>query len=91
MNENFYLCIFQTKNKAMQLYYALEEKGFEVFRLVSAPCGLRSGCNYAIRFKNKAYLDIIKRESEYMDMELPFIYYAERNYGGYRYKKINFN
>lgn len=88
MEENFYLSTFETKNKAMYLYTELDKKGYGAFRLVSTPCNIKAGCNYAIRFYNKKYLDIIMKEAEKIGLEPPLTYYAKRTSGRYIYTKL---
>lgn len=88
MQNNYYLAIFKTKNKAVFLYSILENIGYKNFALVSAPCNIRVGCNYAIRFKNKNYIDIILKESDNLDIDPPEIYLGDSSRGGFKYKKI---
>jgi len=51
-NQKYYLAIFDSKNHAIRLYYSLQKKGIKKYNLVSAPCQLKQGCNYSIKFEN---------------------------------------
>lgn len=88
MEDNFYLSTFETKNKAVYLYSTLENKGYGAFKLVSTPCNIKAGCNYAIRFSNKKYIEIIVREAEELGIEPPTTYYAKKISGKYIYSKL---
>lgn len=88
MVNNFYISVFESKNKAVFLFSALESKGYKGIQLVSTPCSIKAGCNYAIKFINKRYIDIIKKEGKELGIEKIDIYYADRINGRYKYKKI---
>lgn len=88
MVDNFYISVFETKNKAVFLYSALETKGYRGIQLVSTPCSIKAGCNYAIKFINKKYIDIIKKEGEALGIDKIDIYFARRINGKLTYKKI---
>lgn len=88
MNQNYYIAVFETKNKAVFLYSILETMGYKNFQLVSAPCTIKVGCNYAIKFGNLRYSDIIEKESKVLNISVPDIYFAEKINGKFKYKKI---
>lgn len=88
MNQNYYIAVFETKNKAVFLYSILETMGYKNYQLVSAPCTIKVGCNYAIKFGNIRYSDIIAKESKALNISIPDIYFAEKINGKYIYKKI---
>lgn len=89
MNNNYHICIFETKNKSMFLYSVLESMGYKNFQLISTPCTINAGCNYAIKFGNVRYIDILVKESKALDIGIPQIYFAEKKDGKYEYKKIS--
>ena len=89
MKMNYHLAVFNTKNKAVFLYSILESMGHENFQLVSTPCTLNLGCNYAIKFGNIAYSDIIIKEAKDLDIGIPEIYFADKKNGKYHYNKIS--
>ncbi len=89
MNSHFYLAIFVSKNKAVFLSTVLESNGYKSFKLVSAPCSIREGCNYAIKFSNKNNLNIILSEAAKLEMKPPSIYLLDTSRGGQKYRKIN--
>ncbi|MEY8415368.1 putative Se/S carrier-like protein [Tissierella praeacuta] len=88
MNRNYYMAVFQTKNKAVFLYSVLESIGYTNFQLISTPCTIKAGCNYAIKFINIKYADILIKEAKELDIGTPDIYIAENKDGRYKYKKI---
>lgn len=88
MRKNYHLAIFNTKNKAVFFYSILETMGYRSFSLVSAPCSIKSGCNYAIKFINKTHIDVIIKESKELGLEPPEIYFADNKNGKYKYKKV---
>lgn len=88
MSESYHIAVFETKNKAVFLYSILETIGHRVFQLISTPCVIKAGCNYAIRFKDKRYVDIIVKEAKELGIGLPDIYFAEKKDGKYKYTKM---
>ncbi|NLK44059.1 MAG: DUF3343 domain-containing protein [Tissierellia bacterium] len=88
MVDNFYISVFETKNKAIFLFSTLESKGYRGIQLVSTPCSIKAGCNYAIKFVNKKYIDIIKKEGEELGIYNIDIYFARRINGRLTYKKV---
>ncbi|NLV88499.1 MAG: DUF3343 domain-containing protein [Tissierellia bacterium] len=88
MVDNFYISVFETKNKAVFLFSTLESKGYRGIQLVSTPCSIKAGCNYAIKFTNKKYIDIIKKEGAELGINKIDIYFAKRINGRLTYKKI---
>lgn len=88
MRDNYYLSVFKTKNQAVFLYSTLESIGYKVFQLVSTPCIIKAGCNYAIKFVDKRYMQIIINKAQELQIEVPDIYYAEKIDSRYKYKKI---
>lgn len=88
MNQNYYIAVFETKNNAVFLYSILERTGQKIFQLVSAPCNIRVGCNYAIKFSNINSIDIIIKATNEININIPDIYFAEKINGRYNYRKI---
>ncbi len=88
MNMNYYISIFETKNKAVFLYSVLETMGYRIFQLISTPCAIKAGCNYSIKFPDKSHIDILINTAKEIGIEMPDIYYAEKKDGKYKYKKI---
>lgn len=88
--ENYYLCVFESKNYAILLYTLLEAGGNNVFQLVSTPCGLKAGCTYSIKIPHRSYISIIKREVEEANLKEPKIYYVEKIQGKTVYKEVGF-
>lgn len=91
MKNNYYLAIFRTKNKAIMLYSMLEDAGYKNFTLVTSPCIIKTGCNYAIKFKDKTHISTISLESDRLGIESPQIYLADSSRGGFKYIKIDVN
>lgn len=89
MNQNYYIAIFETKNKSVFLYSILETMGYVNFQLVSTPCTIKAGCNYGIKFSNIKYADILAKESKTLNIRVPDIYFAEKVNGKYKYRKIS--
>lgn len=89
MRKSYHLALFNTKNKVVSFYSALEDIGYKSFTLVSAPCSIKFGCNYAIMFVNKAHIDTIIKESKKLGIELPEIYFVNNASGKYEYKRIS--
>lgn len=88
MDHNYYIAVFETKNRAVFLYSILETMGYRVFQLMSTPCVIKAGCNYAIKFGDKRYKDIIVKEAKELGIEIKDIYHAEKKNGKYKYTKI---
>ncbi|WP_353096741.1 DUF3343 domain-containing protein [Tissierella praeacuta] len=91
MDHNYYIAVFETKNKAIFLYSVLETMGYKNFQIVSTPCTIKAGCNYAIKFINIRYADILAREAKELNIGAFDIFYAEKINGRYKYKKVNIN
>lgn len=89
MKRQYYLAVFETKNKAVYLYSILESMGYVNFQLVSTPCTIKAGCNYSIKFNNIKYADILIKEAEELNIGVTDIYFAEIKDGRYKYKKIS--
>ncbi len=89
MNHNYYIAVFESKNKAVYLYSMLENIGYTNFQLISTPCALKVGCNYSIKFTNIRNVDALIREAKELGVGVPIIYFAEKADGKYKYKKIN--
>lgn len=88
MVDNFYISVFQTKNHAVYLFSRLQSKGLAGIQLVSTPCSIKAGCNYAIKFRSKNYIDVIKKESQELGINKLDIYFAKRVNGRLTYNKI---
>ncbi|HEY8361479.1 MAG TPA: DUF3343 domain-containing protein [Tissierellaceae bacterium] len=88
MNDNFYLSVFQTKNQAIFLHSRLQSKGHTGVKLVSTPCSIKAGCNYSIKFRNKNYIDILKKEAKEIGIDKIDFYYANRVNGRLTYRKL---
>lgn len=88
MNASYHIAVFETKNKAVFLYSILETMGYRNFQLISTPCVIKAGCNYAIKFGDRRYLDVIKKEVKELGIESPDIYFAEKKNGKYKYTKV---
>lgn len=91
MDHNYYIAVFETKNKAVFLYSILETMGYKNFQLVSTPCTIKVGCNYAIKFVNVRYADILAKEAKELNIGTFDIFFAEKINGKYKYKKVNIN
>ena len=89
MKMNYYLAAFDTKNKAVFLHSTLESMGYKNFQLVSTPCALKAGCNYAIKFGDIRYANILVKESKVLGIDIPDIYFADKRNGKYYYDKIS--
>ncbi|CAK7053598.1 hypothetical protein CIW83_07315 [Tissierella sp. P1] len=89
MDQNYYIAVFETKNKAVFLYSILETMGYSNFQLISTPCTLKAGCNYSIKFRNIRYADVLAREAEELNIGAFDIYFVEKKDGKYKYKKTN--
>lgn len=89
MKMDYYLSVFETKNKAVFLYSVLETMGYSNFQLVSTPCTIKVGCNYAIKFGHIKYADILVKEANELDIGIPDIYFVEKKAGKYEYEKIS--
>ena len=88
--ENYYLCVFESKNHAILLFTLLETGENNVYQLVSTPCGLKAGCTYSIKVPNKSYLRIVEREAAGANIKMPKIYYVDRIDGKVIYKLVDF-
>ncbi|WDV44137.1 DUF3343 domain-containing protein [Clostridiaceae bacterium M8S5] len=71
---DYYFVIFKSRNQAIQLYYTMEKKRTPFFQLISTPCHIRAGCNYAIKFSNLNHYNILKNEAKLMNVELDEVY-----------------
>ena len=87
--ENYYLCVFESKNYAILLYTLLEAEVKNIFQLVSTPCGLKAGCTYSIRIPHKNYISLIKSEVEASNLKEPKIYYVDKKEGKTIYKEVD--
>lgn len=58
-NQKYYLAILNSKNHAIKIFYTLQKKGIGHFNLVSAPCQLKKGCNYSLKFDNIDHFNIL--------------------------------
>ncbi len=88
INNEYYICAFDTKNEAVYLYYTLDRKGHKNFQLISTPCFIQAGCGYSIRFSNIAYLDALIEEAEKVGIYIERIYFLKRENGKRVVKKI---
>lgn len=89
MKMNYHLAVFDTKNKAVFLYSILETMGYKNFQLVSTPCALNTGCNYAIKFGDIRYADIIVKEAKELGIGIPDIYFSDKRNGKQYYNKVS--
>lgn len=88
--ENYYLCVFESKNHALLLYTLLESTSNNVAQLVSTPCSLKVGCTYSIRIPHKSYLSIIKNEAESIGIQAPRIYFVDKVEGKIKYREVGY-
>ncbi|WP_066504986.1 DUF3343 domain-containing protein [Abyssisolibacter fermentans] len=72
---DYYFVIFKTRNQAIQLYYIMERKGYIYFQLISTPCHIRAGCNYAIKFNTLSHYNILLKEAKENNIELDDLYH----------------
>lgn len=88
--DNYYLCVFESKNHAVFMYTLLEAQAQDnnVYSLVSTPCAIKAGCTYSIRMPNKSYFYKIKSEALEAHIKIPKVYYAERINGKTKYSEI---
>lgn len=89
--ENYYLCVFESKNHAILLYTLLESEANNVCQLVSTPCSLKAGCTYSIRVPHKSYLSLVEREAQTAGLKAPKIYYVEKIEGKIKYGEVGFS
>lgn len=89
MDYNYYIAVFETKNKAIFLYSTIETMGYRNFQIISTPCTIKSGCNYSIKFSDIRYADILFREAEKLNIPIFDIYQVKKVNGKYKYIKID--
>lgn len=87
--EKYYIVILESKNHAVQLIYILENLGYKRFRLISAPCQIRTGCDFGIEFKNLGDLKIIKNETNRLNTKIKGVYSIERKNKKKIIRKLN--
>lgn len=87
--KDYYLYVFESKNHGVFIYNLLETAGHKNFQLVSAPCGIKAGCSYAIKFSNWNYAQIINRRIEEYNINKPRIFFMRYENGKYYYNEIN--
>lgn len=82
-----YVCVFESKNHAVMLYTLFEKRGYDYFNIISTPCSLNRGCSYSLKFFNKAYIDLINREAESLNIDYK-IFSAYKDNGRTRYRQV---
>ena len=80
-NKKYYIAIFNSKNNTVRLFYILEKKGYNLFQLISAPCQLKAGCNYCIKFNDLEGYKILKKEATKYNSLINELYLVERKEG----------
>ncbi|EOC99964.1 DUF3343 domain-containing protein [Caldisalinibacter kiritimatiensis] len=88
-NSKYYIASFKSKNYAVQLYYLLERKGYKRFKLISTPCRLKPGCDYALKFRDLSDLKYAKNVDKNFINRVDAIYFVEKKDGKTTYKKVN--
>lgn len=90
IEEKYYIAVFKSKSYAIQINYVLENLGYNNFQLVSTPCEIQAGCGYSIKFKGMQDLEILKRESKSLHVNIESLYLIERKGGRKTIKNLNY-
>lgn len=86
----YYLAVYKSKSYAIQINYILENLGHKNFQLVSTPCEIQAGCGYSIKFQELKDLEILKRESKCLHVNIEKLYCIERKNGRKTTKNLSY-
>lgn len=86
--DKYYILMCKSKNQTIQFYSILERKGYKLFQLASAPCKLKGGCNYCIKFNDMSTVEILEAEAKRYKINIETVYLIERKNGKMDIKSI---
>lgn len=88
-NKDYYFVIINTRNQAIALYYSMERRALPFYQLISTPCHIRAGCNYAIKFNTLKHYQILKKEAALHKVQLGELYHFHYVKGKRVYDKVS--
>lgn len=90
VKDKYYICVFDSKNKAIYLHSILDKTGNKNFQLISTPCRIKAGCNYSIKFMHISHLQTIKRKAEELNLGKYRVFHVENINRNFKYEEIKF-
>ena len=84
----YYIAVFKTKNHAMNIFYALEEKRITPLELISTPAKIVGGCSFSIKFDDLSKLQYFKQVNNKLSDALYGVYSVEKLNGKKHYEQL---
>lgn len=78
MEDIYYIVVFNSRNRGMQLYQYLKSRGYNQFQLIATPCKVKAGCGYAIKFNNLGDYYILNEVGKKINIHVLNLYEAKR-------------
>lgn len=82
-----YIIVFTSHNRAQFMYGRIIRKGCENIKLISTPCSISAGCSQSIKF-TKECMDLIIKEAEESNSIPKGVYRIVKEEKGEKYEAL---